>query len=74
MAFDWIEGKILKTEEITEKHCEIIGETLAKIHNIDFSEIEDNERKNIDIEWFNWNNYLELAKKLISGKKMLRIL
>lgn len=63
MVFEWIEGKILKAEEITEKHCEIIGETLAKIHNIDFSEIEDNERRNIDIEWFDWNNYLELAKK-----------
>ena len=65
MVFDWIEGKILKTEEITKKHCEIIGENLAKIHNIDFSKIEENERKNIDIEWFDWNNYLELAKKKI---------
>ena len=45
MAFDWIEGKTLKAEEITEKHCEIVGEILAKIHNIDFSEIEDDERK-----------------------------
>lgn len=63
MVFNWLEGKTLKEEEITEKHCEIIGENLAKIHNIDFSEIEDNERKNIDIEQFNWNNYLELAKK-----------
>lgn len=63
MVFDWLEGKTLKAEEITEKHCEIVGETLAKIHNIDFSKIEDNERKNIDIEKFNWNNYLELAKK-----------
>lgn len=63
MVFDWLEGKTLKAEEITEKHCEIIGETLAKIHNINFSKIEDDERKNINIEQFNWNNYLELAKK-----------
>ncbi len=63
MVFDWLKGKTLKAEEITEKHCEIIGETLAKIHNIDFSKIEDDERKNINIEQFNWNNYLELAKK-----------
>ena len=63
MAFDWIEGKTLKAEEITEKHCEIVGEILAKIHNIDFSEIEDNERKKINIEQFDWNKYLELAKK-----------
>lgn len=63
MAFDWQEGTTLKAEEITESHCEIVGETLAKIHNIDFSEIEDSERKNINIEQFNWKNYLELAKK-----------
>ena len=63
MVFDWLEGKTLKSEEITEKHCEIVGETLAKIHKIDFSKIEDSERKNIDIEQFDWNNYLELAKK-----------
>lgn len=63
MVFAWIEGKTLKAEEITEKHCEIIGETLAKIHNIDFSKIEDNERKKINIEQFDWNKYLELAKK-----------
>ena len=63
MAFDWIEGKTLKAEEITEKHCEIVGEILAKIHNIDFSKIEDNERKKINIEQFDWNTYLELAKK-----------
>jgi len=63
MIFDWLEGKTLQTEEITEKHCEIIGETLAKIHNINFSKIEDDERKNMNIEQFNWNNYLELATK-----------
>lgn len=63
MVFAWIEGKTLKAEEITEKYCEIIGETLAKIHNIDFSKIEDNERKKINIEQFDWNKYLELAKK-----------
>lgn len=63
MVFNWIEGKILQAEEITKEHSKIMGETLAKIHNIDFSEIEDDERKNINIKLFNWNNYLELAKK-----------
>ena len=72
MAFDWIEGKTLKAEEITEKHCEIVGEILAKIHNIDFPEIEDDERKKINIEQFDWNKYLELAKK--ENKDYLNIL
>lgn len=34
MVFEWLEGKILKAEEITDKHCEIIGKTLAQIHKI----------------------------------------
>lgn len=63
MVFDWLKGRTLKPGEIDEKHCEIIGETLAKIHNIDFSKIEDNDRRNINIEKFVWKNYLELAKK-----------
>lgn len=63
MIFNWLEGKTLKPEEITEKHCEVIGEVLAKIHNIDFSKIEDNKRKKDNIEEFDWSKYFELAIK-----------
>ncbi len=63
MVFNWLEGKILNAEEITEKHCKIVGKILAEIHNINFSKIEDDERKNINTEEFDWKNYLELAKK-----------
>lgn len=63
MVFDRVDGKTLKAEEITEKHCEIIGEILAKIHNIDFTKIEDNARKKINIEQYEWDKYLKLAKK-----------
>lgn len=63
MMFEWLEGRILKAEEITEKHCEIIGKMLAEIHNIDFSKIEDNERKNIGTEYFNWNKYIPFAEE-----------
>ena len=63
MIFKWLEGKILKAEEITEKHCETIGEILSQIHNTDFSEIEDEERKNLDLEEFEWNKYIKLAEK-----------
>ena len=63
MIFEWLDGRILNADEITEKHCEIIGEILAKIHNIDFTEIEDEKRKNIDLEYFEWNKYCNLAEK-----------
>jgi len=39
MIFDWVEGVVLKPNEIEEEHCKIIGSLLAKIHNIDFSSI-----------------------------------
>lgn len=66
MVFEWLEGQILKANEITEKHCEIIGKMLAEIHNIDFSKIEDNERKNIETEYFDWINIYYLQKNKIN--------
>ena len=63
MIFEWIDGTTLKADESTEKHCEIIGEVLAKIHNIDFNEIEDEKRKNINLEYYDWNQYIDLAEK-----------
>ena len=62
MIFQWIDGKILKAEEITEKHCEIIGEILAKIHNIDYSLIEDEKRKDLVLEEFEWNKYIDILE------------
>ena len=63
MVFEWLDGKILKAEEITDKHCEIIGNILAQIHNTDFSKIEDDERKNIVTEHFDWNKYIIPAEE-----------
>ena len=63
MIFEWLDGRTLKANEITEKHCEIIGEVLAKIHNIDFNEIEDEKRKNLNLEYYDWNKYIDLAEK-----------
>ena len=63
MVFEWLDGRILKAEEITEKHCEIIGKMLAQIHNIDFSKIENNEKKSIETEYFDWNKYIPYAEE-----------
>lgn len=62
MVFSWLEGKVLKPEEISEKHCEIIGSILAQIHNTDFSIIEDEKRKQSNTKEFEWNKYIELAE------------
>ena len=72
MVFEWLEGKVLKSEEITEKHCEIIGQILAQIHNTDCSSIENEKRKEQFIEEFDWNKYIELSEK--QNKRYIDIL
>ena len=57
--FDWYDGKSLKDCEITAFHCEQIGKTLAKIHNIDLK-FEPFERDEIHIDW---QKYIRLAKE-----------
>ena len=73
MVFEWLEGKILKAEEITDKHCESIGNILAQIHNIDFSKIEDDERKNIETDYFDWKKYVIPAEEEIKKNYPKRI-
>lgn len=63
MVFEWIDGKVLKAEEITEKHSEIMGKILAQIHNIDFSEMGDKNRQDITIKEFDWKKYWKKAEQ-----------
>ena len=63
MIFEWVEGRVLQSEDIEDKHAEIIGKLLADIHNIDFSSIDDDKRKHMDTIIFEWINYVSLAKK-----------
>lgn len=63
MLFHWIEGKILNYDLLTNNHCEIIGKTLANMHNIDFSDINLDIPKKINIIIFDWNKLYQKAKK-----------
>lgn len=63
MIFEWIEGTILKSEDIEEKHSEIVGKLLAKIHNIDSSSIDDDNRKHINTKMYDWNEYISIASE-----------
>ena len=50
MVFDYIDGKVLKDDEITLEHSKKIGNILARIHNLDYKEIEiDSNIENINI-------------------------
>lgn len=62
MVFKWNYGKHLKPEDVTDEICIKIGELLAKIHNIDFSEIEAKKSREIDIRTIDWKYYAEIAK------------
>ena len=58
MVFDYIDGKVLKDDEITLEHSKKIGNILARIHNLDYKEIEiDSNIENINIE-YDWGSYI----------------
>ena len=67
--YDWYEGKALKSEEITQYHCEKIGGILAKIHGLKLPKeiadgqesapdcsVERYEREELHIDW---DGYIE---------------
>lgn len=72
MIFNWINGKILEENEINMHHCGIMGEVLAKIHNIDFKEFEDENKKVYEVENFEWNSYINIAEE--QNKKYVNFL
>ncbi len=72
MIFDWVDGKVLLPDEITENHCRIIAKNLANIHNINFREIEEEDKKKISLKNFKWDYYLELSK--VKNKRYTKLL
>lgn len=61
-VFDWYDGKSLKDGDITLTHCAKIGETLARIHNIDLkNELFEQDEMRID-----WQKYIDLSEKMNS--------
>lgn len=58
MVFDYIDGKVLKDEEITINHCRKIGKILSKIHNIDYQKLNIEEKTVEDHFFVDWENYI----------------
>lgn len=54
--YEFYDGKSLKSNEITELHCQKIGNILAKIHQIDRRE-EQKVRNEIHVDW---NYYIDM--------------
>ena len=57
--YEWFDGKVLNNNKITKFHCELIGEVLANIHNIDLQN-DKFEKKEIHIDW---DKYLKLSEE-----------
>ena len=58
-VYEWYDGNSLKSEEITEYHCELMGKVLAEIHNINLVNKEySDKKKDIDFKY-----YIDLSKE-----------
>ena len=62
MVFDWLNGETLNAEQAEVKHCEVIGQTLANIHNVSFFELQDLRPSKMQAEKFDFESYIPLAK------------
>ncbi|MBS4539378.1 phosphotransferase [Clostridium sp. D2Q-11] len=62
LVFDWIEGRILKANELNIEHSKKIGNILADIHHTNFAEIEIKEHITNDEELIDWNDYVQKGK------------
>ncbi|WP_105616333.1 phosphotransferase enzyme family protein [Vallitalea okinawensis] len=64
LVFSWVDGKALKVESVDRDKCRMIGELLARIHQLDFSSISSNHENKMNLNTTNWNMLFEKARKL----------
>lgn len=62
--YDWFEGKTLLQEDLTIEICEIIAEQLAKIHNIDFSNLIKETTLHYSFNQIDWDLYLNKLENI----------
>lgn len=62
LVFPWFHGKALPQNKVDINKCKIIGELMAKIHNLDFSSVADSKENNFTATAADWNMYGEKAK------------
>jgi len=62
LVFPWLEAKTLQVEEIDQSKCKKIGTLLARIHNLNYEEVNENDTS---IDFVDWDQYTPLASKTI---------
>lgn len=58
LVFDWINGKSLKSDEITIIHCNKMGTILGELHRMDYSELGLIKNCSDNTQLTDWNYYL----------------
>ena len=59
MVFNFINGKVLKDDEITNMHCAKIASVLAEIHNLDYQDLNLIPKITKYTEIYDWSSYLK---------------
>ncbi|WP_438350628.1 phosphotransferase [Paenibacillus sp. FA6] len=63
LLFPWVQGKTLPSGSIDIECCKMMGEILAKIHKIDFSQLMmDKQDEKLDTLSVDWNDYAHKGK------------
>lgn len=62
MVFDFVNGKILKDEEISIEHCKQIGEILSKIHSLDYRHLGFDAEIKEDHFYVDWEAFTKNEK------------
>lgn len=62
LVFPWFHGKALPQNQVDINKCKVIGELLAKIHNLDFSSVTNTKDNNFTATIADWKMYGEKAK------------
>jgi len=58
MVFAFVKGKTLTDTEITTEHCQKIGQILARIHSLDYTQIGLKPQKEEYKQLYDWDEYI----------------
>ena len=62
MVFEWLNAQTITAQQVQQRHCEVIGQTLAEIHNINFANLQNCKPQNVPTQTFDYESYICPAK------------
>lgn len=61
LIFRWVDGQMLRNDNVTGAHCRKIGALLAQVHSIDFSSLKLPHQTTPDSRITNFTRYVEIS-------------